>query len=745
MSEISETSIHTRSNELREIQEKLQRETFTLALVGVFIAGLILLGGVPYLASAVFPFVVAFGLFFLATLAWTVCRWSYTLAAWLLVTGCQIAILVLVVSNQIPLALFFIFLPVGLATLAISRLAGAAVAVVNTLVLFIPASPLVGLDTTLRVLALLEMWATLGLIWLTLYPLIQIVSWTWSGYRDSLDLLRESREHQQKLGQVMEDLKSANLQLTRLNRLAQNLRQIAEDERQAKAQFAANVSHELRTPLNMIVGFCEMITNNPESYGAKVPPALLADLEVVLRNSQHLSSLINDVLDLSQVDAGQAALVVERSSLAEIAQSAVIAVRPLYESKGLSLEIECPPDLPELQCDPTRIREVILNLLSNAGRFTEQGGALVKIVQQDNRMIVSISDTGPGISDDNLKRLFQPFSQLDGSIRRRYGGTGLGLSISKKFVELHDGRMTVESKLGHGTTFTFSLPVEPVSVLDKGALRWLNPYQPYDSSSHDHRPPEVNVLSRVLVVEESNQVQRLLHRYWEKVDIVPFVDLDSAVKELNKSPALALMVNTLRTEETLQQLKGSAELPYGVPVMISSLQGIHEEFVEMGVVGYLVKPISREAMLDAIDQLGQKVKTILVVDDEPDALQLFRRILSSAGRGYRVLRAADGKQALEVLQNHRPDVILMDLVMPEMDGFQVLAALHADPQLQRIPVILISAQDPAGHPIASNALTVTCRDGLSAHSLLMSMQALTAALAKTGQSHEAVLTTGSPG
>ncbi len=573
-----------------------------------------------------------------------------------------------------------------------------------------------------------------GLIWLTLSPLLQAVHWAWESYERSNGLLEQARDYQLQLSQALEELKETNGQLTRLNQLAQSLRSIAEEERQVKEQFVANVSHELRTPLNMIVGFCEMINENPTLYGGKIPPALLADLEVVLRNSQHLSSLVDDVLDLSQIDAGQTALVKERVALGEIIQAVTIAVRPLYESKHLCIEVEIPDNLPLVLCDQTRIREVFLNLLSNAGRFTEAGGVHILVQQDGNLINISVRDTGPGIAEVDQTKLFRPFQQLDGSIRRRYGGTGLGLSISKHFIELHDGKMWVESQSGKGANFIFTLPIDPPLPLDRGALRWQNPYQPDERPHHHRRLPGGELKPRVEVVEEGNQMQRLFHRYYEGVEVITARNVENAMKELVAVPAQALVINAVGVDETIQELKKAGQLPYGVPTMVFSMPEMGEGFNRLGVVDYLVKPISRKTLLGAIDHLECKVKTILVVDDEPDALQLFRRILTNAKRGFRVLRASDGKQALEILQTQTPDLILLDLVMPEMDGFQLLAIKDADENLRQIPVMLISARDPSGHPIVSNSLTVTCRDGISMQQLLASIDALSAILSKVDRS-----------
>ncbi|MEJ5199908.1 MAG: ATP-binding protein, partial [Anaerolineae bacterium] len=507
------------------------------------------------------------------------------------------------------------------------------------------------------------------------------------------------------------------------------LMQIAEDARRVKEEFVANVSHELRTPLNMIIGFSEMITQSPQTYGQALPPALLADLKVILRNSQHLSRLIDDVLDMSQIDAGQMALTRERASLGEIIEAAAVAVRPLYASKGLSLDIEVADGLPSVFCDPTRIREVVLNLLSNAGRFTERGGVRVRAWQEGEDVVVSVADTGPGIAPADQERLFRPFQQADGSIRRRYGGTGLGLSISKGFVELHGGKMWVESEPGRGTTFFFRLPIGLPMPAPAAATRWLNPYEPYEPRARPQSFRPAPVRPQLVVVEQGNVLQRLLTRYAENAEVVSAPSLDAALNTLSQTPAAALLVNDIRAGEALERLLASGALPFGMPALFCALPGQEEAIGALGVADYLVKPISASALLAALDRLERPVRTILIADDEPDALQLFRRILASAERGYRVLRASDGKEAWDILRQKRPDVLLLDLVMPEMDGFQLLAAKSQDPELRDIPVILTSARDPLGQPIASNSLMVARGGGLSAQQLLACIEALLGILA----------------
>jgi len=732
MATLEATPIASWSSEFEAIVKQLQQETILLALPLLGVPGLLLLLNPAALRDSTAGVLMGLSLLALTAGVWALRRWSYPAAAWVLVLGSLAAVLFAVVWGGLAPAIWLLALSAGLATLAVSRVAGVLFAVACTLLLTFAPPGTLPVASPVRTIATLGIWGAVGMICLTLSPLLRAMQWAWGSYRSSQSILEQSRDYHLQLQQALADLTDANLQLTRLNQHAQALRQVAEEERRIKERFVANVSHELRTPLNMIIGFCEMITQAPETYGQDVPPALLADLAVVLRNGHHLLSLIDDVLDLSQIEAKQTALTKERVSLAEIVEAATVAVRPLFTSKKLYLETEIPGDLPPAFCDRTRIREVLLNLLSNAGRFTEQGGVKVRARREGNDLLVSVADTGPGIAEEDKARLFQPFQQLDVTIRRRYGGTGLGLAISKNFVELHGGRMWVESEKGRGTTVFFRLPIDPPVHLEGGALRWLNPYQPYEEHVRRTSFQAPVVRPRLVVVESGNSMHKLLARHLDGVDLAPAADLERAFEELARVPAQALLVNDVRPAEALQRINESAKLPYGVPAIVCAIPGAEQAAGALGAFDYLVKPISREALLGALDRLPHEVRTVLVVDDEPDALQLFGRMLTTGDRDYRVLRADNSRQALEILRQERPDVILLDLVMPEMDGSQFLAVKSQEPAWRDIPVILISARDPLGQPIVSNALAVSCRDGLSAERLLSCIEALTAILSRSG-------------
>jgi len=715
--------------DLESLFRSLQVETLVLISLFLGIMSMILVGyGIehPDLGWCIQAGMV---LLLMLGLGFLIQRWSYWTTSSLLVLGCLWVEYTALQYGRLEVIITILFLPVVLATLTLGAPTGIVIAGAATLYLvYLPATS-VEIAWSLRLSSIFTIWTTVGLVWLALRPLLKSVEWAWSAYDNSRELLSKARQFQVQLQQALEDSVAVNAQLARLNQLTQNLRQIAENERQTKQEFVANVSHELRTPLNMIIGFCEMILKKPRTYSQRaIPPALLADLEVVLRNSQHLSELIDDVLDLSKIDAGQMALFKERVSLAEIIQAAVTAILPLYSSKGLYLEPDIPDDLPLIYCDRTRIREVLLNLLSNAGRFTFQGGVRVKVQREDSFVTVSVADTGTGISEETREKIFHPFQQADNMIRQRYGGTGLGLSISKNFIELHEGKMWVESQAGVGTTFTFQLPIDPPMPLKGTPSRWLNQYPVLKDRIRIPKPPRLDVKPRIVVVESGSVMQKLVSRYLENYDIVSVPDLDTALADMNVTPAHALLVNTFTNQDTLARLTQTSTLPYSVPAIICSIPGAEQASGTLGVSDYLVKPISRDTLLSALDKLGKPIKTILLVDDEPDALQLFHRMLTSAEHSYRVLRAGNGLQALDVLREESVDVILLDLIMPGMDGFQLLSEKNQLPGLRNIPVILISAKDLTGQPIASNALVVTRGGGLSASQILTCIEALTLVL-----------------
>ena len=568
--------------------------------------------------------------------------------------------------------------------------------------------------------------------WAATHTLLTVAEWSLFYYEQANQTLSEARDQQVELKQTQEDLIQANRELARLSSRLKAAHQAAEEARQVKEAFVANVSHELRTPLNMIIGFSEMITQAPRVYGGGLPPALLADIAAIQRNSHHLAKLVNDVLDLSQIEADRMALSKEWVSLQTIISEATAAVGSFFDSKGLYLETCVAPDLPPLFCDATRIRQVLLNLLSNAGRFTAEGGVRVQASCGDGEVLVSVTDTGPGIPLEDRERLFEPFEQLDSSIRRQHGGSGLGLSISKRFIEMHQGKMWLESEVGVGTTIGFSLALEPQSTVsppDDDARRWFNPYEEvgYRLRRRPSRAPTPVVGPRLVLLDEGRAMERLLERYAD-VELVHVPNAEAARQELSRSPAQALIVNAPLFSGLSAYTARLGDLPYGVPTITCWVPGETEVIKRLGVKHYLVKPIARATLLSAVESVGQPVKTVLLVDDEPDALRLFARMLSSSEHDYHVLRAKNGQRALTLLRQRQPDVVLLDLIMPGMDGFHVLGEKRRDAAIRDIPVVVTTSRDPTGRPIVSDALTVTRSGGLSARDLLSVIWAVSAAL-----------------
>jgi signal transduction histidine kinase/CheY-like chemotaxis protein len=577
------------------------------------------------------------------------------------------------------------------------------------------------------------------LAWAARSELLTVAQWSISSADAARRHLADAREQQLELAQSRADLIQANSELTRLSNRLKALERIAEEARQAKTEFVANVSHELRTPLNMIIGFADIIAGSPQVYGRHLPGALLTDIAAIRRNADHLATLVNDVLDLSQVEAGRMALRRGRVDLPPLVEEALTVVRGLFEARGLYLRHELVSEplgapFPPIYGDETRIRQVMINLLGNAGRFTEQGGVLLRCVLQKQTVLISVADTGPGIAPADQQRIFEPFQQADVSTRRQHGGSGLGLTISKQFIEMHGGRMWLESTPSVGTTIYFTLPVDHTGLLVDGRqaaaqdagqniLRAINPADPmgFRLRTHPSRAPVPQLTERFVVVDPEGALPRLFGRYLPDAEIEPCPDAQTALAAVQRSPAQAVVLN----QPPLTPLPADAlgSLPFGTPLITCWLPGEQEAARRLGVVDYLIKPLTRAQLLAALAPLGP-LKTILLVDDEEDELQLFARMLEAAGRGYTILQVTNGRRALDMLRSRRPDVLLLDLMMPGLTGYDVLQQKAADPTIADIPTIVISSLDPTGDPLVGDTLTVRQGIGLSQRSLIACIQAL---------------------
>jgi signal transduction histidine kinase/CheY-like chemotaxis protein len=587
-----------------------------------------------------------------------------------------------------------------------------------------------------QVPAMLMLAAFLCLVlWQFARVMISSASWSMDGYRRVRAELEEIRAQRQELLQVRDDFFLANKELARLNDRLAVMTQLAEEARNVKEEFVARVSHELRTPLNMVIGFSEVIMRSPQIYGDAIPPALLADIDAIQRNSQHLSRLVDDILDLSQIEAGKMALTKEWVRVDEAIFEAVAAVRGLADTKGLGMEVDVQPDLPPVFCDGTRIRQVIINLLGNACRYTDKGKIAVQALIEDADLRIAVSDTGQGISEADQARIFKPFQQADTHLRKHRGGTGLGLAISKQFVEMHGGKMGLDSKLGEGTTFFFTLPLRAAldwNAAPEEARRWFSPYQAYEQRSRPAGLPPLKAPPRYVLLEQEDTLHRLFMRYLENIELHSVRTIADAIEEIRKRPAQALVVNVPSMDDEPGLVEQLGRLPYGTPVISCWVPGKEEAARELGVVEYLIKPVSADDLVRVTRRGGENPQKILIIDDEPELLRLFVRMLSAIKPEHQIIQAMNGRRALQLMRQRKPDMIILDLMMPEMDGFQVLHEKSHDPRIRDIPVVVVSSLNPRGETAVSKIFSVTRGNGLSIHELLRCMEEVTRVLIPVG-------------
>jgi signal transduction histidine kinase/CheY-like chemotaxis protein len=650
----------------------------------------------------------------LSVAGWILVDWNPMLGRWFTILALATAVHLGGWWLQIPGSLAWAVVPIALAAPLAGLAAAVATAVGESAVILglMSTSPLaVGLSDV--VVALVAIWCVLGAIFAMDRQIHRRGAWYVNYFARAQRTLWDAQDRRAELKQALDDLTHANRQLVLMNERVAALRAIAEEAQKAKTTFVAKVSHEFRTPLNMIVGLVDLMVETPEIYDVTLSPRMREALQVVHRNSQHLSDMVNDILDLTRIETDRVVLHRERVDISEVVDSAAEAVRPLLESKQLLFSVAVAPDTPEVYCDRTRIEQVILNLVSNAARYTEHGKITVQIVQQDSRVRVSVIDTGPGILPEDLERIFEPFCQGTSDLWRHKGGSGLGLSISRQFIELHGGRMWVESELGVGTTLAFELPISPsiAPIARPGhqiredwvwRQRWSRPSFP-DS----HYNP------RFVVCDETGSLCVSLARYSDEVELVDARDLAQLAQALQESPAHAILFNAAAPEDTLTLAEAIGHESPGTPIIGCCVPTRVERAVSLGALGHLVKPVTRADLERAIQATGRPVRRVLLVDDDPDALALFCQMLHVCDSAMEVVTASGGQEALQQLRRAPPDLMLLDIVMPDIDGWQVLASMRQDEEIPEVATFVISAQDPADHPLRSRFLLTTMSEGLS--------------------------------
>jgi signal transduction histidine kinase/CheY-like chemotaxis protein len=497
----------------------------------------------------------------------------------------------------------------------------------------------------------------------------------------------EARTHRGELARTLKALTEAYQRLEYVNYDLARAREAAEDARLNKQRFVASVSHEMRTPLNVLTALGEMMYLSPERYGdTPLAPGLRRDAREIYRSSKHLLRLIDDVLDMAQIEAGQMKVDFKPVNLHDIVTETLDMIRPLVRGKGTALRAEMPADLPSVLVDRDRIQQVLLNLLNNAQRFTERGSITVRAKVETDEIEISVVDTGVGIPPDEHEAMFKEFYQVEGLIAQGQSGHGLGLAICKRFIEMHGGRIWVESDgiPDHGSQFHFTLPTADAERVEISPLQETR--MPLRSPSSRGRT--------LLLLDQDSTTHRMLEQELGNYQVVPVDDVSKVPGLINELHAQAVVVNSAhkgRREKQLLTLR--QELAHSsVPIIFCPLVGSHQLEHALGVMDYLVKPITREMLTDLLDRLGESVQRILVVDDDPQMVHLLSRMLETDKREYKVTSAHNGQQGLHEMHSQRPDLVLLDLIMPEMDGYAMLAQMQEDADLCDIPVVIITAQ-----------------------------------------------------
>ncbi|MCS6846884.1 MAG: ATP-binding protein [Anaerolineae bacterium] len=586
--------------------------------------------------------------------------------------------------------------------------------------------------------------------------LLRTLSWMQQGYAEAREQAQRLSERSAELALALKSLQQTTFALEQANEQLHIAMQYAEDARRSKQQFAANISHELRTPLNLIIGFSEVLLHAPSTYKVRnIPAGMLSDINIIHRNAKHLLNLVNDILDLSQIDVNHMTIVREPVQLRDFIESALEDFRQLIRERGLTLTLEIDPDLPVVYADQTRIRQVLLNLVANALRFTQRGGITIRAeLHEPHReragdsphptnasspeVVISVADTGIGIAPQDLQRIFEPFTQLAGTSGRPQGGTGLGLTISKEFVELHGGRMWVTSRVGVGSTFSFSLP--------------LHLPAPEAMTVATRRSIQRHAIGVLAVIEPRSILARILEHRIEGMAIARAPSLADLAKQRLESSPEAIIVNQPLAPQAL--MDAVAQLPpewRRAPIFQCFVPGPEDYLQNPQVCCYVVKPVTQDQFNEAVQRMLERrtqvdgnhlnggrsrVARILLVEDDEDALRLLGRMLRAVPAslirpfGFDALLPVEvrsGEQALEALRSADGMSLaglILDLGLGTVNGWDVLRAMQNDAWARCLPVCILSGQQMQNDPLASAHLTLIKPGGLTARELVQGIGAL---------------------
>ncbi len=470
---------------------------------------------------------------------------------------------------------------------------------------------------------------------------------------------------------------------------AESAKDAAEDANRAKSSFLANMSHELRTPLSAVIGYSEMMEEEIEDLGER---GLLTDLDKIKSNARHLLSLINDVLDLSKVEANRMDTFAEDVNVSTLVEEAVGTVGALVAQKDNRLVVEVAPDAGTMHTDVVKLRQCLFNLIGNASKFTENGTVTLSVHREGEMdeavLVFRVADTGIGMTPEQLGRLFQRFSQADESTTRRFGGTGLGLALTRAFAHLLGGAISVESIFGEGTTFTLRLPAcMPEQRIQEDGT---------PVSGHDGSPGGADERQTVLVIDDDRAQLDLMVKFLERqgfavrtaTDARSGLELARAIKP--RAITLDVMMPHVDGWAVLTALKADPELAK-IPVVMVTFHDDNGLSATLGAADHVDKPVRWDKLKGVMERFRDSDGDVLIVDDDPSVRERLRATLIR--QGWSVVEAANGQDALVKVMHGPPRAILLDLNMPVMDGFRFLHDLREKPGCADIPVIVFSARD----------------------------------------------------
>ena len=472
-----------------------------------------------------------------------------------------------------------------------------------------------------------------------------------------------------------------------------------------KSQFLANMSHELRTPMNSIIGFSEILVERLET---RIEPKHLGFLQHIRTSGAHLLGIINDVLDLSKIEAGKMEIVPEFFSIAPVIDNVCQVIRGMTRATQ-TIVVDVPRDLPQIETDLAKFKQVLFNLLSNAVKFSPPEKPIhIRAWLADGAITVSVRDEGIGIAPEHHALIFEEFRQVDGTARREFSGTGLGLALVRRFVELQGGRVTVDSHLGAGSTFTFALPVRSRAAV----------------VSRTPQPPKT-AAARVLVIEDDANAYDLIASALGSAGFFAIHARhgDEAIRLARDSrPAavtLDLVLPGMDGWEVLKRLRND-DATRALPVVIISMVDNRDLGIALGADDYFVKPVDRTRLLDRLREItARRGKRLLVIDDDATVHTILDEDLSSLG--YSIDNAFNGEDGLRFAEEHTPDVIILDLMMPGMSGLEVAGSLKDNPRTANIPILVLTSKEisTADHALLHTKVSSFVQKGTSARDQLV--------------------------